>query len=103
MTGGLAKSCHHVATSSPLHLSQNHHPQKSIAYTLTHAVPELVPVFMALAFFIPLALPGLVLLTIDLITEQVRGVRSTMGGPCDAPPPTLRIHPLFDPTSSCCD
>ena len=45
--------------------------KKSIAYTLAHAWPELFPVFLNLAFSFPLALPGLIILTIDLITEQV--------------------------------
>jgi sodium/potassium-transporting ATPase subunit alpha len=44
--------------------------KKSIAYTLAHLLPELLPVFLNLAFAFPLALPGLVILTIDLITEQ---------------------------------
>jgi soluble P-type ATPase len=44
--------------------------KKSLAYTLTHQLPELVPVFCLLTFDIPLMLPGLVLLTIDVITEQ---------------------------------
>ena len=46
--------------------------KKTVAYTLTHAIPELVPIGIALAFFIPLAFPGLLILTVDLITEQVR-------------------------------
>lgn len=44
--------------------------RKTIAYTLTHAVPELVPLLLDLAFGIPLPLPGLLILSIDLITEQ---------------------------------
>ena len=44
--------------------------KKTIAYTLAHAIPELVPVGIALAFFIPLAFPGLLILTVDLLTEQ---------------------------------
>jgi len=44
--------------------------KKSIAYTLAHLLPELLPVFLNLAFDFPLALPGLVILTIDLLTEQ---------------------------------
>ena len=46
--------------------------RKSIAYTLSHSWPELFPVLLNLAFSFPLALPGLIILTIDLITEQVR-------------------------------
>lgn len=44
--------------------------RKSIAYSLAHAVPEVFPIFLTLAFGLPLALPGLLILTIDLITEQ---------------------------------
>ncbi len=44
--------------------------KKSIAYTLAHLLPELLPVFLNLAFDFPLALPGLVILTVDLLTEQ---------------------------------
>jgi hypothetical protein len=35
-------------------------------------MPELFPIFLTLAFGIPLALPGLLILTIDLLTEQAR-------------------------------
>ena len=44
--------------------------KKSIAYTLSHIWPELAPVLLNLAFSFPLPLPGLVILTIDLLTEQ---------------------------------
>jgi hypothetical protein len=44
--------------------------KKTIAYTLTHLWPELVPVFLNLAFSFPLAMNGLFILTIDLLTEQ---------------------------------
>lgn len=46
--------------------------KKSIAYTLAHLWPELLPVFLAIAFSFPLGLPGLIILTIDLVSEQVR-------------------------------
>lgn len=39
-------------------------------YTLAHATPELFPIFLTLAFGLPLALTGLLILTIDLLTEQ---------------------------------
>jgi sodium/potassium-transporting ATPase subunit alpha len=44
--------------------------KKSIAYTLAHLWPELLPVFLNLALDIPLALPGLTILVIDLLIEQ---------------------------------
>ena len=44
--------------------------KKTIAYTLAHIVPELVPVMINLAFGFPLPLTGLTILTIDLLTEQ---------------------------------
>ena len=48
--------------------------KKSIAYTIAHTIPELIPTFLALAFSLPLGLPGLVLLTIDLISEQAPAI-----------------------------
>ena len=44
--------------------------RKTIAYSLAHAVPEVFPILLTLAFGLPLALPGLLILVIDLITEQ---------------------------------
>ena len=44
--------------------------KKTIAYTLAHLWPELLPIFLNLAFSFPLALNGLMILTIDLLTEQ---------------------------------
>jgi magnesium-transporting ATPase (P-type) len=44
--------------------------KKSIAYTIAHTVPELFPLLLNLWFGLPLPLPGLVLLTIDLLSEQ---------------------------------
>ena len=44
--------------------------KKSIAYTIAHTVPELFPLLINLWFGLPLPLPGLVLLTIDLLSEQ---------------------------------
>jgi sodium/potassium-transporting ATPase subunit alpha len=42
---------------------------KTIAYTLTHLVPELVPVLLNLVVGFPLGLTSLQLLSIDLLTE----------------------------------
>jgi sodium/potassium-transporting ATPase subunit alpha len=44
--------------------------KKSIAYTIAHTIPELVPTLLNLWFSMPLGMPGLVLLTIDLLSEQ---------------------------------
>ena len=44
--------------------------KKSIAYTIAHTIPELVPTLLNLWFSLPLGMPGLVLLTIDLLSEQ---------------------------------
>lgn len=43
--------------------------KKTIAYTLTHLWPEVVPVILALLFGFPLGLQPLIVLTIDLGTE----------------------------------
>ncbi|CAJ0579144.1 unnamed protein product, partial [Mesorhabditis spiculigera] len=43
--------------------------KKTIAYTLAHLLPELVPVFMTFVFGWPLALGTMQVLTIDLLTE----------------------------------
>ncbi len=48
--------------------------RKTIAYTVAHAVPELVPSFCNLVFDLPIMLPSLAILTIDLITEQLPAV-----------------------------
>lgn len=45
--------------------------KKTIAYTLAHIPPETFPVILALAFGMPLGLGSLLVLSIDLITEQV--------------------------------
>ena len=44
--------------------------KKSIAYTIAHTIPELFPLILNIWFGLPLALPGLIFLTIDLLTEQ---------------------------------
>ena len=43
--------------------------KKTIAYTLTHLVPEVVPILCYLAFSLPVALTSLMILVIDLGTE----------------------------------
>lgn len=43
---------------------------KSIMYTLAHLTPQLVPVFFNLALGMPLAMNGIMILSIDLLTEQ---------------------------------
>ena len=48
--------------------------KKSIAYTLAHLWPELLPVFLNIALTMPLGLPGLIILTIDLFTEQIPAI-----------------------------
>jgi len=47
---------------------------KTIAYTLTHLVPEVIPVLLALAFSYPPALSTLLILVIDLGTELAPAV-----------------------------
>ncbi|KAI8473316.1 MAG: hypothetical protein J3K34DRAFT_518987 [Monoraphidium minutum] len=44
--------------------------KKTIAYTLTHATPEVLPLFLNLVLNMPLGLSGLLILSIDLLTEQ---------------------------------
>jgi len=43
---------------------------KSIMYTLSHLMPQLIPVFFNLAIGMPLAMNGIMILSIDLLTEQ---------------------------------
>jgi len=43
---------------------------KTCAYTLAHAVPEVFPLFLNLALNMPVGLGGLLILSIDLVTEQ---------------------------------
>ena len=44
--------------------------RKTIAYTVAHAFPELAPTFINLVFDVPLMLPAITVLLIDLLTEQ---------------------------------
>ena len=46
--------------------------KKSIAYTLTHLMPQLVPIMIHFAFGWPLGLPAVLALCIDLIAEVGR-------------------------------
>ena len=48
--------------------------KKTIAYTLTHLAPEILPVLLALALGIPPGLSSLAVLSIDLITELAPAV-----------------------------
>jgi len=43
--------------------------KKSIAYTLTHLLPEIVPVLLFLAISMPVGLGSVLILSIDLGTE----------------------------------
>jgi len=43
--------------------------KKTVAYTLTHLIPEVIPILMNLALGFPLGLNSLLILTIDLGTE----------------------------------
>jgi magnesium-transporting ATPase (P-type) len=65
--------------------------RKVIAYTVSHAIPELVPVFCLLVFDVPQMLSTLNILVVDLITEQLPAV-ALISEPCGAasppPPPT---------------
>jgi magnesium-transporting ATPase (P-type) len=44
--------------------------QKTLAYTVAHVIPELLPLFLSVALNMPLGMSGLLILSIDLITEQ---------------------------------
>ena len=46
--------------------------KKTIAYTLAHIPPETWPLILYLALGLPLGLQNLLVLSIDLVTEQVR-------------------------------
>ena len=55
--------------------------RKVIAYTLAHAVPELLPVFLNLVFDIPIMLPGLCVLVVDIFTEQLSAISLSYEAP----------------------
>jgi sodium/potassium-transporting ATPase subunit alpha len=44
--------------------------RKTVAYTLAHLIPELVPLILTLVADVPLMISGLFILVIDCITEQ---------------------------------
>ncbi len=44
--------------------------KKTVIYTLAHLCPEILPIYLNLAHSFPLALNGLMILSIDLFTEQ---------------------------------
>jgi sodium/potassium-transporting ATPase subunit alpha len=48
--------------------------RKTMAYTLSHAIPELIPVCLAFIFDLPLMLTGMLILVVDLITEQIPSI-----------------------------
>jgi sodium/potassium-transporting ATPase subunit alpha len=45
--------------------------RKTMSYVLAHAIPELVPVFCLLVFDLPIMLTATLILTVDLLTEQI--------------------------------
>lgn len=74
--------------------------RKAITYTVTHAIPELVPVFINLVFDVPIMLPGLCVLVVDIFTEQVSAISLTYEPPeanlMLEPPRNLITQPLVD-------
>lgn len=56
--------------------------KKTIAYTLAHIPPETFPVILALAFGMPLGLGPLLVLSIDLFTEQARPLHAVLFYSC---------------------
>jgi magnesium-transporting ATPase (P-type) len=74
--------------------------KKTVAYTLAHLLPELVPIFCVLVFDIPLPLTGLLILLVDLVTEQGPAI-SLSREPAEAsvmrrPPRNLKTERLID-------
>jgi sodium/potassium-transporting ATPase subunit alpha len=55
--------------------------KKTIAYTLAHIPPETFPVILNLAFGMPLGLGPLLVLSIDLFTEQVSSLLDLCAAP----------------------
>ncbi|KAL9657714.1 hypothetical protein ABK040_005067 [Willaertia magna] len=71
--------------------------KKSIAYTLTHLLPEIGPFLAYIVFGIPLPITGLLILTIDLGTELVAAVSlayETAESDIMRIPPRKRTDPL---------
>jgi sodium/potassium-transporting ATPase subunit alpha len=52
---------------------------KTIAYTLTHLVPELVAVIINIVFKIPAGMSTLMMLSIDLVTEVRKSISDGVG------------------------
>ena len=85
VVGLLSLSLHLTASSStltqPLPLTPRvlfDNLTKTIAYTLTHLLPELVAVIINILFSIPYAMSSLMILSIDLLSE----VSYPSRGPC---------------------
>jgi sodium/potassium-transporting ATPase subunit alpha len=74
--------------------------RKTIAYVITHGVPELVPTFCAIVFNLPLALTAPLILIVDLVTEQLPTISLAYEGPesllMSVPPRNLRTDHLVD-------
>jgi magnesium-transporting ATPase (P-type) len=74
--------------------------KKTCAFTLTHMWPELIPVFLLMIFDIPLMLPTLLILVVDIITEQGPAISLTFEGPelsvMSRPPRNRSIEKLAD-------
>ncbi len=66
--------------------------KKVIAYSVAHAVPELVPILVTLLFDVPLMLSGTLILVIDLLTEQLPAASLTW----EAPEASLMLMPPRD-------
>jgi sodium/potassium-transporting ATPase subunit alpha len=47
---------------------------KTISYTLTHLIPEVIPILLNLGLSLPLGINSLLILTIDLGTEIVPAI-----------------------------
>ena len=74
--------------------------KKAIAYTLAHLVPELAPIFALLVCDVPLMLPALTILVVDLLTEQMPAVSLVYEQPeasvMARPPRDLATEHLLD-------
>lgn len=76
--------------------------KKTIAYTLTHTVPEVLPLFLNLALSFPPGLGGLLILSIDLLTEQGPAIslayEPAESAVMDRPPRDLAVDRLINGT-----
>jgi hypothetical protein len=66
--------------------------RKLIAFTVSHAVPELVPVFCLLVFDVPSMLSPLCVLVVDLITEQLPAMYGFGAPPAQEPSARARAQ-----------